>query len=175
MTATDSVLVDRCRSGDDEAWRHLVARFDRYVHAIVVHGYRLYGPDAEDVFQDVFLRAYEQLGRLRDASAIRPWLGQLTRRRCIDYLRSRQPEPLGELPDLAEIDARLERIEEALAVRDALGALPEFCQEILDRFFCRGESYAEISSALELPSGTIASRISRCLARLRHEYHRQPT
>jgi DNA-directed RNA polymerase specialized sigma24 family protein len=45
--------------------------------------------------------------------------------------------------------------------------LPEHCQEVLDRFFCRDQSYHEIGAALDIPSGTIASRISRCLARLR--------
>jgi DNA-directed RNA polymerase specialized sigma24 family protein len=50
-----------------------------------------------------------------------------------------------------------------------VGTLPEPCQEILDRFFARDESYRTISSDLELPSGTIASRIARCLRKLREE------
>jgi DNA-directed RNA polymerase specialized sigma24 family protein len=54
-----------------------------------------------------------------------------------------------------------------MAVHDALRATPGHCQEVLDRFFCRDESYATIGAALELPPGTIASRISRCLSRLR--------
>jgi DNA-directed RNA polymerase specialized sigma24 family protein len=54
-----------------------------------------------------------------------------------------------------------------LAVQEALAAAPEHCREILDRFFARDESYKTIGDALELPSGTIASRISRCLTRLR--------
>jgi RNA polymerase sigma factor (sigma-70 family) len=52
-------------------------------------------------------------------------------------------------------------------VREALGKLSETCQEILDRFFARDESYQTIGETLEIPSGTIASRISRCLAKLR--------
>ena len=52
-------------------------------------------------------------------------------------------------------------------MRDALAELPDHCQEILDRFFARDESYRTIGAALELPAGTIASRISRCLGRLR--------
>ena len=55
-------------------------------------------------------------------------------------------------------------------MHDALTALPEHCQEILDRFFARDESYRAIGEALELPAGTIASRISRCLVRLRDAY-----
>jgi DNA-directed RNA polymerase specialized sigma24 family protein len=58
-------------------------------------------------------------------------------------------------------------LEDALAVHEALAATPEHCREILDRFFARDESYRTIGEALDLPAGTIASRISRCLARLR--------
>jgi DNA-directed RNA polymerase specialized sigma24 family protein len=52
-------------------------------------------------------------------------------------------------------------------VHAALRTLPDHCSEILDRFFARDESYRTIGEALELPSGTVASRISRCLTRLR--------
>jgi DNA-directed RNA polymerase specialized sigma24 family protein len=48
-----------------------------------------------------------------------------------------------------------------------LGTLPESCQEILDRFFAQDESYKTIGDALDLPAGTIASRISRCLEKLK--------
>ncbi len=54
-------------------------------------------------------------------------------------------------------------------MREALGQLSEACQEILERFFARDQSYRTISSDLELPAGTIASRIARCLRRLRSE------
>ena len=57
----------------------------------------------------------------------------------------------------------LERLDEALDVHEGLEALSGDCREILDRFFARDESYRTIGEALELPAGTIASRISRCL------------
>jgi RNA polymerase sigma-70 factor (ECF subfamily) len=66
-------------------------------------------------------------------------------------------------------ETELERIELALAVRAAMATLPEHCQEILDRFFAQEQSYQEISSALGIPMGTIASRISRCLTKLREQ------
>jgi len=53
------------------------------------------------------------------------------------------------------------------ATRSALALLPENCREILDRFFAQDESYRTIGEALDLPAGTIASRISRCLERLK--------
>ena len=166
---TDSELVARCRAGDQEAWAELVDRFSRYVYAISVQAFRLSDADAEDVFQEVFARAYQHLDGLRDDAAVRPWLAQLTRRLCIDRLRAsaRERPTADEELELAGSEETLTLLEEALTVHEALAEIPEHCREILDRFFARDESYKTIGDALDLPSGTIASRISRCLARLR--------
>jgi len=166
---SDAEVVRRCRSGDAEAWNELVERFSRYVYAICTQGFRLQQQDAEDVFQEVFARVYVGLDRLRSDEAIRPWIGQLTRRLCIDRLRAAGREAPAELEEEAALDERLALLDEALAVRSGLDAVGEPCREILDRFFCRDESYKTIGEALELPAGTIASRISRCLAKLRGE------
>jgi RNA polymerase sigma-70 factor (ECF subfamily) len=164
----DARVVARCRSGDQDAWRELVSRFSRYVYAICSQGFRLRQDDAEDVFQEVFARTYEHLDRLRDDEAIRPWIGQLTRRLCIDRLRAGSREELsGEEPAPAAVDETMELLDEAFAVHEALATLPENCREILDRFFAQDESYQTIGAALDIPAGTIASRISRCLGKLR--------
>ena len=166
--ATDAQLVARCRRGDQLAWRELVERFSRYVYAIASGAYRLSAGDADDVFQDVFARTYEHLPKLRDDAAIRPWLGQLTRRLCIDRIRAdRGGVSLDEVAEAGATDDRLDAIEQAVVVRDAMAGLQPLCQEILDAFFARDESYRTIGDALGLPAGTIASRISRCLAKLR--------
>jgi RNA polymerase sigma factor (sigma-70 family) len=174
---SDARLVARCRQGDEAAWSELVTRFSRYVYAIIGQGFGLRAENAEDVFQEVFARAYQHLGRLREDEAIRPWIAQLTRRLCIDQLRSGSREQLSdEELEPAEVDETLDRLEEALAVHEALAELPEHCQEILDRFFARDESYQTIGAALDIPAGTIASRISRCLAKLRELFEgRKPT
>jgi RNA polymerase sigma factor (sigma-70 family) len=169
VEVTDAQLVARCRTGDHDAWRELVARFSRYVYAIAVQAFKLPEPDAEDVFQETFARAYENLHKLRDDEAIRPWLAQLTRRLCIDRLRAASAEQLTEDVEVPDAENTIERLDEAMAVHEALATLPDNCQEILDRFFARDESYRVIGDALDVPSGTIASRISRCLTKLRTE------
>jgi RNA polymerase sigma factor (sigma-70 family) len=168
---TDAQLVARCRAGDDDAWRELVERFSRYVYAIVLQAFRFREQDAEDVFQDVFIRVYERLGQLRADEALRPWLAQLTRRVCLDRMRSagRVEVSDAEVPDAAA-EGTMAQIDEAFGIHELLRGLPEHCQEILDRFFARDESYRMIGEALSLPPGTIASRISRCLAKLRETY-----
>jgi RNA polymerase sigma-70 factor, ECF subfamily len=133
--------------GDEDAWRELVARFSRYVFAICSQAFRL---------------------RPADDEAIRPWIGQLTRRLCIDHLRSSSREDLIDPEAMpGGVDEAMATLDEAFAVHEAMAELTENCREILDRFFARDESYQTIGAALEIPSGTIASRISRCLARLR--------
>ena len=165
---SDAALVARCRTGDENAWAELVNRFSRYVFAIATQGFGLRADDAEDVFQEVFARTYQHLDRLRDDAAIRPWIAQLTRRLSIDKIRAGSREQLSDEDiEPGGLDDTVDRLDEALSVREALGEMSETCQEILDRFFARDESYQTIGEALEIPSGTIASRISRCLAKLR--------
>jgi RNA polymerase sigma factor (sigma-70 family) len=162
----DADLVERCRAGDRGAWDDLVLAYSRYVFAICSQGYRLRGHDAEDAFQDVFLRVYDRLDTLRDPQALRPWIAQLTRRVCLDRLAAGKREEPSELEPTG-IDATIEELDDAFVVREALGSLSDECREVLDRFFCRDESYRTIGEALHIPAGTIASRISRCLDKLR--------
>jgi RNA polymerase sigma factor (sigma-70 family) len=167
----DAQLVARCRGGDEQAWRELVSRFSRYVYAICGQAFRLRQEDSEEVFQEVFARTYQHLERLRSDEAIRPWIGQLTRRLCIDHIRSSSREEIVDPETMpGGVDEAMETLDEALAVHEAMAELTENCREILDRFFARDESYQTIGAALEIPSGTIASRISRCLARLREVF-----
>jgi RNA polymerase sigma factor (sigma-70 family) len=168
-TTTDAELVSRCRAGDQAAWNELVERFSRYVYAISVRGFRLSETDAEDVFQEVFARTYERLGDLRNDEAVRPWIAQLTRRLCIDRIRAGSRESADPEAQEAGVDDSLDRLDEALSVQEAMLAMSDNCRDILDRFFRRDESYAVIGTALGLPSGTIASRISRCLGKLREQ------
>jgi RNA polymerase sigma-70 factor (ECF subfamily) len=165
---SDAELVARCRTGDAGAWNAFVERFSRYVYAICSRGFRLGREDAEDVFQEVFARAYEKLGELRSDDAVLPWLAQLTRRLCIDRMRVNTRHAADDTePDEHAAEEIIHSLDDAIAVRAALDAVGDPCREILDRFFCRDETYRTIGDALALPPGTIASRISRCLTKVR--------
>jgi len=95
----------------------------------------------------------------------------MTRRLCIDGLRASGREPaVDDVPEEGAHDPALARLDEATSVRAALATLSRNCQEILDRFFARDESDRTIGDALDIAAGTIASRISRCLGRLRDAY-----
>ena len=112
------------------------------------------------------LRAARDPARRR---AVRPWIGQLTRRLCIDRLRAGSRETVRTRTTCRRpprtTSSRSSKRPSTSTTR--WPTLPENCREILDRFFARDESYRTIGEALELPAGTIASRISRCLEKLR--------
>jgi RNA polymerase sigma-70 factor (ECF subfamily) len=165
--ATSQALVDRCRTGDPDAWRDLVDGYAAYVNAIIVRAYRVGPEDAEDIFQDVFSRVFERLETLRDDEALRAWIAQVTRNLCLDHLR--RARPAEELPEtlISDGEQELADLTEALWLRQAMADLPESCSDILDRFFQRDQSYRTIASQTGIAEGTIASRISRCLGRLR--------
>jgi RNA polymerase sigma factor (sigma-70 family) len=163
-------LVARCRRGDRDAWPDFVARFAPYVHAIAVRGYRLSEQDGEDVFQEVFLRAWTQIDTLRDDAAIRPWLGQLTRRLAIDRIRARTREAArDDLDTLHHVPSAdlLAGLDESLTVRDAIERMPGIHRDVVDRFFVEGQSHATIAADLGIAEGTVASRIARARERLR--------
>ena len=164
---TDALLVQRCRSGDESAWPTIVDRFSSYVYAIAIR-FGLSDDRAEDVYQEVFMRAFTHLDSLRDKRALKPWIAQLTRRAAIDRLRA----DARELPALAAEEAPvegpdLEQIEQAIMVRRALDELPAPFGEALTRFFIDDQSYRMIGAAQGIPAGTVASRISRGLSMLR--------
>src|SRR4051812_22013426 len=161
---TDAQLVSRCRAGDPEAWNEFVERFSRYVYAICGRGFRLAQHDAEDVFQEVFARAFERLSELRSDDAVRPWLAMLTRRLCIDRLRliARDNPSDAEL-DEAAVDDVLGQLDEAMAGRGGLDDAGRPWRETPPDIFCRGEGDRTICGRRGIPPRTSAPRISRWL------------
>ncbi len=166
----DARLVERCLAADEEAWATLVERYADYVYAVAMRGFRLSSEDAEDVLQDTMLQIYEHLADYRGTGPLRAWIGTIAQNASRQRLRTRSrlgestlPE---EIPDETQRQA-LEAVEEAFQTRSAVAQLDQPCRQILEQFFFRDRKYAEIASDLRIPAGTVASRIARCLVRLR--------
>jgi RNA polymerase sigma-70 factor (ECF subfamily) len=163
-------LVNRCRAGDRDAWAAIVQSHAGLVNGILRGAFRLASHDAEDAFQEVFTRLYLNLGELREDGALPGWIARVTRNVAVDVIRVQRRElPADDQLDEGTYDAPFEHVLEAMAVRQALGKLPELQREMLDRFFVQDQSYRTMADELSIPAGTIASRISRALAMLREE------
>ncbi len=159
--------MGRCLAGDPDAWEALVRTHERYVAAILRRGYGLADHEAQDAFQEVFTRVYERLGTLQNPGALRSWIGRTAAHAAVDQIRRRRETPISDLPDLPDPDDVLAGLELALAVHAELAELPADAREIIERFYLRDESYRTIAAAMGIAEGTVASRLSRALERLR--------
>jgi len=184
LSAEEKVLVDRCRQGNDDAWRELVDRFGQKVYSVAYH-FTLNREDAEEVSQEIFLKTFENLHRYDGSFPLTAWLLSLARNLCIDRYRRRKREKSfrfvtddAVMPLLKSEDdpaAEALRKERTKLLFWALAEIPEDLAEILMLRDLDGFAYDEIGKVLDLPDGTVKSRLFRARAevarkiRERHE------
>lgn len=174
----DAQLVERCLSGQDAAWEDLVKAHSRRVYSIC---YRFTNSDAEsqDLTQDVFLRVFKNLRSFRSGEGLFVvWLTRLTRNLLIDhYRRTRLERATDSLDDhaatLEETTAMTARPEGMLAGREASellqAALEKLSPELRETVILRDVEemeYREIAQVLNVPEGTVKSRLNRGRAEL---------
>lgn len=170
-----AALVARAAVGDQGAWNALVERYAPLVWAICAR-YRLSSQDVEDVGQTVWLRLIEQLANLREPAALPGWLATTTQRECLRVLRvARRHDQFGQVADQPPPDVDPSVIEQEIivaetnaALRAAFAELPLRCRQLLSMLISDPPTpYAEISSVLHIPIGSIGPERGRCLQRLR--------
>ena len=161
MTA-DAALVRRCLTGDPAACRDLVERFQGDVFAVC---YRLlaHAHDAEDVTQEVFLRAFRSLKRWDSTRPLRPWLLGIAVNRCRTWVGRRGKGPeladyLHEAPDHRPADDSAELRTE---IRVAVDALRDEYREVFVLFHEEGQSYEEVAAVMDRPVGTVKTWLHR--------------
>jgi RNA polymerase sigma-70 factor (ECF subfamily) len=165
----DDALIARALEQDEDASRALVDRYASYVYTIAFRGYGIGREDAREVVQDTFLRLFAALPGYRKEGPFRAWLRQIAVKCCLAHLR-RQERPTealdAALSDFAQQEA-IERVERAFAIRQMLRTLDEPCWQVISLFFFEGRTYRDIAAVLGIPEGTVASRLARCLGKLR--------
>jgi RNA polymerase sigma factor (sigma-70 family) len=169
-------LVSRANSGDRGAWNEIVERYAPLVWSICGR-YRLSRADADDVGQGVWLRLVEHLPTLRNPAALPGWLVTTTRRECLRVLRGRQRREIHEHPlveDIVEgagsaaLDQELLVAERNAVLRAAFAQLSLRCQQLLSMLLRDPPvPYAEISTSIGIPVGSIGPNRVRCLEALR--------
>ena len=174
----DQQLVERCLAGEEHAWEDLVKVHTRRVYAIC---YRFTGNDheAQDLTQDVFLRLFKSLRSFRAGEgSFAVWLSRLTRNLLIDHYRRTKADRVtdsieGQLPILEEKASATTRTDGILAGREASEMLqaglsrlsPELREAVILRDLEEME-YKEIAQILNVPEGTVKSRLNRGRAEL---------
>ena len=173
----DLQLIERCLGGEEAAWEDLVKVHSRRVYGIC---YRFTGSDheAQDLTQDVFLRVFRSLKSFRAGQgSFTVWLGRLARNLLIDHYRrtksDRATDSIEEQLPMLEETATSARADRLLAGREASealqGALQKLSPELRETVILRDLEeleYREIAQVLNVPEGTVKSRLNRGRAEL---------
>jgi RNA polymerase sigma-70 factor (ECF subfamily) len=176
----DEELVVRVQAGDPSALRELMTRYQRPLYGFLFRLLRS-AEDADDLFQETFMRVLKHAARFDTSRRFRPWLYSIAGNLVRNAYRSRsyrETVPI-DRPDEdgGSLAARLagrsqlpvdeaQRAESRQIVNDAVGKLPDKGRAALVLYYYQGLSYEEVSVALEIPLGTVKSRIHNAMARL---------
>jgi RNA polymerase sigma-70 factor, ECF subfamily len=174
IDSLDQPLVSRCLDGDESAWEELVRQHTRQVYGLCFR-FTNSAHEAQDLTQDVFLRVFKTIKTFRSAEgSFHTWLARVTRNLLIDnYRRTRQErvtDSIEEQLPMLEIagGAAAARPDQALAGREASEILqatlqklsPDLREAVILRDLQEME-YREIAEVLDIPEGTVKSRINR--------------
>ena len=182
MGESDVQLIHKVLSGDDEAFTTLVQKHQEAVHALA---WRRIGDFhfAEEITQDVFLRAYTSLPQLKKPSQFAGWLYVITDRLCNDWLQ-KQESPIESLEDVSVVELQQTAYESYLSekkagkdqafrqelVKKLLEKLPESERTVVTLYYLGEMTARDISKFLGVSANTIASRLRRARERLqKHE------
>ena len=182
--APDSIdaVIQRCLAGDQDAWSQIVRQHWRKVFNIA---YKFTGKhdEAEDLTQDVFLKIFKSLNTFDRRANFQTWLVSVSRNLCIDHYRSVRKEretidrdvDAGELTPAASTPSAYVQLEQRGRVellRRALAELPPTLRSAVMLRDIQELSYQEIADHLQLPEGTVKSRINRGRTELARQIRR---
>jgi RNA polymerase sigma-70 factor, ECF subfamily len=169
-SATDAEIIALCLRGEGAAWEAIVARFRRRVFHIA---YKFTGKhdEAEDLTQEIFLKLFKSLDKFRRDADFSTWLSSVARHYCIDHYRARKREREVLVDDLLAFDMApasygnpqraIEETDSKVLLRRGLEQLPPKLREAVVLRDLQGLTYQEMAERLDLPEGTVKSRINR--------------
>ena len=175
----DRELVHRALEGDQQSYSFLVQKYQTKVFNMAF-GFVRNKETADDLAQEIFIKAYVSLKKFQFKSGFGTWLYRIAINHCKDYLRSKQKMKTVPFDDLSEKSAfkeenfsgrELNRREDQIEhlVNIGISALPEKYKVIITLRDIQGLSYDEIANILDLSSGTVDSRIHRARKMLREK------
>lgn len=172
----DIFLVQRVLSGDDQAFTEIIEVYKEKVFRLIYRKISNKG-DVEDLAQEVFIRAYQSLKRYDPQRQFSTWLYTIAKNLSIDYLRKKRLQivsletplfPRREFQDLENNPEEVfQRTTEQMQLLKAITLLSEEYSLVIRLRHLKGYTYQEISAILDLPLGTIKSRIYRARSELR--------
>ncbi len=166
----DENAIEKCKNGEQEAFRHLVERYQRQAvsHATAILGSR---DDAMDAAQEAFIDAFRALKQFDNSRPFYPWFYVLLRNRCFKLTaRKRELANIDETVIVAANSAA--QSEDILALENALRSLNMEDREIITLKYFDGLNYNELAERLQIPKGTVMSRLFHARRKLQVQLER---
>jgi len=168
----DHEAIKKCRAGDSDAFRHIV---ERYQAQAIGHATSILGSheDALDAVQEAFIDAFQALDRLDLDRPFYPWFYVILRNRCYKLARRRKTREMSNSDEM-EILAPTATMqpEDSMLIEQAMLALSTEDRELITLRHLDGLSYQELAERLEVPAGTIMSRLYHARKKLRERLER---
>jgi RNA polymerase sigma-70 factor (ECF subfamily) len=163
-------LVEACQRGEREAFDQIVVRYQRDIYRLC-YRYVNNHEDANDLTQEVFLRAWRAIGGFRGRSAVSTWLYRIGVNACLNFRAARRP-PAQELPEaLADpgegMAQRVETAQQAKRVREAVARLPEKQRATLILKIYHELTHKEVAQVMGSTVGTVKANLFHALGNLR--------
>lgn len=193
-TCSDEELMAQFCLGQTEVFGALVKRYERELYGYL---YRYLGDRnlADDVFQNTFLQLYTKSGKYETGRPVRPWLYTIATHQAIDALRrngrhqaisldqTREELPDGDVRGLVDlVEARgpgpceqVQGEERRERVRASVDRLPDFLRQVVVLAYYQGLKYREIADVLDIPVGTVKSRLHAALVKLQEAWSESPS
>ena len=175
----DERLIRDCCKGDERAWKTLVDRYRRLVFSVPVGAYKMHETEAEEIFQNVIVKLYENIHRLRNSRSLAAWLVVVARNECRRFKRTARrwtafeeahvPSSCGDPPDVVRA-LHVVECEHHLAL--AFEKLDQESRRLLSALYLEEPAphYAEIAGRLGRPIGSLGPMRARGLKKLRRLY-----
>ena len=170
---TDQELIAAARDGDDGAFKELVMRYEPVVAATVM-GMLGNSPEAEDVGQETFIRFYRALGSFRGESSVKTYITRIAMNQAINEIRRRKRSgkvfsstPADGLPDVPDKRSGDDDGPDRELIEQAVQKLDDDFRAVVVLRLMDGYSTAETAEILDIPVGTVLSRLSRAQKKLK--------
>ena len=169
---SEQALVERCRQGDEQAFRELVDQYKGLVFALVTRSVRDRAR-AEEIAQDVFLRIYRGLPYFRGEARLSTWIYRIAvnllaaERRPVE-VESIEGREDGPSHEPAAVDPAFDELALRNRMEKAIERLPVNYQVLINGHYLKGLRYEDLAEALDLPMGTVKTHLHRAKRQLRH-------
>ena len=189
VNVDEQALIERCKNSVPDAFNELVAHFEKRIYNLA---FRICGnaDDASDVTQEAFIRVFNSIHAFRGDANFTTWVYRIVKNVYLDERKKSKSNRLTSLDDYIELDENsvsrqiqdqgplpadiIEQKERAQIIQNAIDSLPEYQRIIVSLYHMQHQSYEEIAEILNLPIGTVKSRLNRARLSLSEVLKNQP-